>query len=553
MNSGYEDFLARARHGGGMVPVTRQVVLDGDTPVTAFAKLHRGPYGFLLESLEGGERWARYTFLATEPREVFRYRGREVARWRPGEAWVVVARDIAPLEHLGRTMRRYPPVEVAGLPRFTGGAVGYLGYDVVRTIEDLPDAPPDDRDLPDAIVMVADTLLVLDNLFNRATVIATVEVGGRTGGRADARTGPRRQGRTGAETQQDSGDATELHEPSDADLRGLYEDAERRIDRWLERLAAPSTVGPLQMVSAPALPAMQSPYADARFKADVGRIKEYIAAGDTFQTVLSRRLDLEAPDPFLAYRYLRALNPAPYLYYLHCDDIQVIGSSPEILVRVEDGEVTLRPIAGTRPRGADAEQDVVLAAELAADPKERAEHLMLVDLGRNDVGRVAEFGTVRLTAFMAIERYSHVMHLVSEVRGRLRPELDALAALAASFPAGTVSGAPKVRAMQIIDELEPTRRGPYAGAVGYVGWGARTLDTAIAIRTCVMRGGRAWVQAGAGIVADSDPESEWTETEAKARAVMLALALARAGGQADGRTDGQTNRRTGGKADTAAH
>jgi anthranilate synthase component 1 len=513
VTSGYEDFAARARQGGGMVPVTRQVVLDGDTPVTAFAKLHRGPYGFLLESLEGGERWARYTFLATEPREVFRYRGREVARWRPGGEWTVVEHDIAPLEHLGRTMRRYPPLEVPGLPRFTGGAVGYLGYDVVRTIEHLPDAPPDDRDLPDAIVMVADTLLVLDNLFNRATVIATVEVGGQ----AEARTKAEREG-VG---------------PEDAELRRLYQEAEARIDRWLERLAAPSTMGPLEMVSAPALPALRTPYADARFKSDVARIKDYIAAGDTFQTVLSRRLDLPAPDPFLAYRFLRALNPAPYLYFLHCDDIHVLGSSPEILVRVEDGEVTLRPIAGTRPRGADAAQDAAFATELAADPKERAEHLMLVDLGRNDVGRVAEFGSVRLTAFMTIERYSHVMHLVSEVRGRLRPELDALAALAACFPAGTVSGAPKVRAMQIIDELEPTRRGPYAGAVGYVGWGARTLDTAIAIRTCVMRGGRAWVQAGAGIVADSDPEAEWRETEAKARAVVVALALA--GGHALGR------------------
>jgi anthranilate synthase component 1 len=507
MTSSYEAFAARARLGGGMVPVTREVVLDGDTPVTAFAKLHRGPYGFLLESLEGGERWARYTFLATEPREVFRYRGRECSRWTAEGGWSVVDHDVAPLEHLGRTMRRHPPVEVPGLPRFTGGAVGYLGYDVVRTIEHLPAAPPDDRELPDAVVMVADTLLVLDNLYNRATVIATVEV-------AEA------QGRTGAGAQERRG--TE----ADADLRRLYQEAERRIDRWLERLAAPGTMGPLRLETAPALPPMRSPYADARFTADVARIKEYIAAGDTFQTVLSRRIDLDAPDPFLAYRYLRALNPAPYLYFLHCDDIHVLGSSPEILVRVEDGEVTLRPIAGTRPRGADADRDAALAAELAADPKERAEHLMLVDLGRNDVGRVAEFGSVRLTAFMTIERYSHVMHLVSEVRGRLRPELDAVAALAACFPAGTVSGAPKVRAMQIIDELEPTRRGPYAGAVGYVGWGARTLDTAIAIRTCVMRGGRAWVQAGAGIVADSDPESEWRETEAKAKAVVLALALA---------------------------
>jgi anthranilate synthase component I len=495
VSSGFEIFAERARRGG-MVPVTRQVVLDGDTPVTAFAKLHRGPYGFLLESLEGGERWARYTFLATDPSEVFRYRGRECSRWTAETGWKVAEKDVAPLDHVGRMMRRHPPVEVPGLPRFTGGAVGYLGYDVIRSIESLPNAPPDDRDLPDAILMVVDTLLVLDNLFNRATVIANVEV--------------------------PSG-ATE------PDLRALYQEALGRIERWLERLTAPSTSTPLEIETPPQLARTTSPYPDGRFEDHVRRIKEYIAAGDTFQTVLSRRLDLNAPEPFLTYRYLRALNPAPYLYYLHCDDVYVIGSSPEILVRVEETEVTVRPIAGTRRRGVTPEEDAALAAELAADPKERAEHLMLVDLGRNDVGRVAEFGTVRLTAFMAIERYSHVMHLVSEVRGRLRPELDAIAALAACFPAGTVSGAPKVRAMEIIDELEPVRRGPYAGAVGYVGWGARTLDTAIAIRTCVMKGGRAWIQAGAGIVADSDPAAEWRETEAKARAVLLALALAEKG------------------------
>ena len=488
-----------------MVPVTRQVVLDGDTPVTAFAKLHQGPYGFLLESLEGGERWARYTFLATDPREVYRYHGRECSRWTSDGGWTIVETDIAPLDHLGRIMRQHPSVEVPGLPRFTGGAVGYLGYDIVRTLESLPAAPPDDRELPDALLMVTDTLLVLDNLFNRATVIATVEIP------------------TGAST---------------AELRRHYEHAEARIGCWLERLATPTTSLPLEIEPLPAMPVASGPYGDTRFQDDVRRVKEYIAAGDTFQTVLSRRLDLPAPDPFLTYRYLRALNPAPYLYYLHCDDMHIIGSSPEILVRVEDSEVTLRPIAGTRPRGVTAEQDVTLAQELAADPKERAEHLMLVDLGRNDVGRVAEFGSVRLTTFMTVERYSHVMHLVSEVRGRLRPELDAIAALAACFPAGTVSGAPKVRAMEIIDELEPVRRGPYAGAVGYVGWGGRTLDTAIAIRTCVMRGGRAWVQAGAGIVADSDPEAEWQETEAKARAVLLALALStRRGGGAAGQDD----------------
>jgi anthranilate synthase component 1 len=489
----FEAFAERARQGGAMVPVTRQVVLDGDTPVSAFAKLHRGPYGFLLESLEGGERWARYTFLSTDPREVFRYRGRACERWTAAGGWQPLATDLPPLEHLGSLLRRHPPVDVPGLPRFTGGAVGYLGYDVVRTIEHLPDPPPDDRDLPDAVMMLTDTLLVLDNLYNRATVIANVEVPASA---------------------------------DDAELRRLHAAATARIDEWVARLAVPGTIRPLPIEPPAALPAAVSPYADDRFQDDVRRIKEYIAAGDTFQTVLSRRLEVEAPDPFLTYRYLRALNPAPYLYYLHCDDIRVIGSSPEILVRVEEGEVTLRPIAGTRPRGASAEQDAELAAELAADPKERAEHLMLVDLGRNDVGRVAEFGSVRLTAFMTIERYSHVMHLVSEVRGRLRPGLDAVAALSASFPAGTVSGAPKVRAMQIIDQLEPVRRGPYAGAVGYIGWGARTMDTAITIRTCIMRGRRAWIQAGAGIVADSDPAAEWRETEAKARAVLLALALA---------------------------
>ncbi|HEV8178509.1 MAG TPA: chorismate-binding protein, partial [Gemmatimonadales bacterium] len=392
MTAAFELFSGRAR-SGGMVPVVRQVVLDGDTPVTAFAKLHRGPYGFLLESLEGGERWARYTFLATDPREVYRYRGRECSRWTEATGWNVIETDIAPLDHLGATMRRYPPVEVPGLPRFTGGAVGYLGYDIVRTIESLPNAPPDDRDLPDAILMVADTLLVLDNLFNRATVIANVEVPAGAGSR---------------------------------ELRRLFDEAEIRIECWLERLATPTTSTPLEIEPLPALSQASGPYADGRYQDDVRRIKEYIGAGDTFQTVLSRRLDLPAPDPFLTYRYLRALNPAPYLYFLHCDDIHIIGSSPEILVRVEEGEVTLRPIAGTRPRGGSPEEDGAMAAELAADPKERAEHLMLVDLGRNDVGRVAEFGSVRLTTFMAIERYSHVMHLVSEVRGRLRPELNAV-------------------------------------------------------------------------------------------------------------------------------
>jgi anthranilate synthase component 1 len=478
-----------------MVPVTRQVVLDGDTPVSAFAKLHTGRYGFLLESLEGGERWARYTFLSTDPREVYSYHGREVRRWTPETDWTTVTGDEAPLDHIARLMRQYPPVTLPGLPRFTGGAVGYIGYDVVRTLERLPRAPTDDRGLPDAVMMVTDTLVVMDNLFNRATIVANVEV---------------------------------RPEMSRAELEGGYRKALQRIDDWLGRLRRPAALQSLGIEPAPPVPTTTSPYPDGRFEADVRRIQEYIAAGDTFQTVLSRRLDLPAPDPFLTYRYLRALNPAPYLYFLHCDDLHVVGSSPEVLIRVEDGEITVRPIAGTRPRGATAELDRDLQVELEADPKERAEHLMLVDLGRNDVGRVSRFGSVRVTAFMVVERYSHVMHLVSEVRGTLRPELDALAALGACFPAGTVSGAPKVRAMEIIDELEPVRRGPYAGAVGYVGWGARTLDTAIAIRTAVMQAGRAWIQVGAGIVADSDPAAEFRETEAKAGAVLAALAFAAA-------------------------
>ena len=492
----FEDFARRAAQGG-IVPVVREVVLDGDTPVSAFQKLHRGPYGFLLESLEGGERWARYTFLATDPREVLSYRGRECRRWTPADGWSLDAADVAPLDHVAALMRAHPPAHVPGLPRFTGGAVGFMGYDVARTLERLPDPPPDDRDLPDALFMVVDTLLVLDNIYNRATVIASVELPAGAGAGA---------------------------------LRKAFDEAEARIDRWLSRLESPSRVRPLAMDPVAVAPSA-SPYADDAFRTGVERIREYIAAGDIFQAVLSRRIDLAAPPPFLTYRYLRALNPAPYLYYLQFDDVYVVGSSPEVLVRVEDGEVVVRPIAGTRPRGSSPEQDSAMEAELVADPKERAEHLMLVDLGRNDVGRVAEYGTVRLTAFMTVERYSHVMHLVSEVRGRLRPGVDALAALGACFPAGTVSGAPKVRAMQIIDELEPTRRGPYAGAVGYVSWGALTLDTAIAIRTCVMKGGRAWVQAGAGIVADSDPMAEWRETEAKARAVLTALALAARGAE----------------------
>ncbi|HEX3926990.1 MAG TPA: chorismate-binding protein [Gemmatimonadales bacterium] len=483
-----------ARQGFTRVPLAQEVVLDGDTPVSAFAKLHRGDYGFLLESLEGGERWARYSFLATEPAAVYRYRGLHVERAVASD-WYAEA-DTAPLTHLAALLRNDRTLELPGLPRFTGGAVGFWGYDVIRTLEELPDAPRDDRDLPDAVVMMVDTLVILDNLFHRATIVANVTV------------------------------SPEL---DDTELVARIAAAQARSAAWLARLAAPNTLAPLALPAVRTPAAATSPYAGDDFRRDVARCQEYIAAGDAFQIVLSRRLDIvPAPDPFLTYRWLRALNPAPYCYFLRVGDITIAGASPEVLVRVEHEEVTVRPIAGTRPRGRDAEHDAAMEAEMRADPKEVAEHLMLVDLGRNDVGRVARYGTVRVVEQMVVERYSHVMHLVSEVRGALRPELDALDALAAAFPAGTVSGAPKVRAMEIIDEFEPTRRGPYAGAVGYIGFGARTLDTAIAIRTVVFHNGRASAQVGAGIVADSVPEMELHETAAKGGAMLTALGMAAA-------------------------
>jgi anthranilate synthase component 1 len=494
-------FLERAARGG-IVPVTREVVTDADTPVAAFAKIARPPFAFLLESLVGGERWARYTFLGTEPREAWRYRGQKVDRWTPAAGWDAVGETADPIGHLANRMRALPSPPaggpIPGLPRFTGGAVGYLGYDLVRSVERLPAPPPDTLGVPDALVMIADSLVILDNLFGRAIVVANVEVP------------------AGA---------------SAAQRLRLYDVAQERIDTLIGRLGATHTLAPLTLDGGNVRALRpESRYPRAAFERDVAKIKDYIAAGDVFQAVLSRRQVVAgAVDPLRLYRYLRALNPAPYLFHLVLDDVTFVGSSPEVLVRVEGDEVTVRPIAGTRPRGATPEADDALAASLRADAKELAEHRMLVDLGRNDVGRVAQYGSVRVTESLEIERYSHVQHLVSEVRGRLSPGHDALDVFRACFPAGTVTGAPKVRAMEIIDELEPERRGPYAGAVGYVGWGATSLDTAIAIRAALVLKDRVAVQAGAGIVADSDPAREFAETEAKAQAVLRALALAKAG------------------------
>jgi len=488
------EFLRRAERGGA-VPVVREVLLDADTPVAAFSKIARPPFAFLLESLVGGERWARYTFLGTEPREVWRYRGRAVERWTAGTGWAPAGATDDPVGHLAQILRAYPAVAVPGLPRFSGGAVGYLGYDLVRTMERLPHPPADTLGVPDAVVMIADSLVILDNLYGRAILVANALLP------------------PGAPAQE---------------AARQYDAAERRLDELAARLAAPHTLAPLAITGGAEPPLTTSRYPREAYERGVERILDYIRAGDTFQTVLSRRQEVPgAVDPLRLYRYLRALNPAPYLFYLGLDDCTLVGSSPEVLVRVEGREVTVRPIAGTRGRGATPAEDAALADELLRDEKERAEHMMLVDLGRNDVGRVAEYGTVRVTEMLTIERYSHVQHLVSEVRGRLRDGLDALDAFKACFPAGTVTGAPKVRAMEIIDELEPERRGPYAGAVGYVGWGAENLDTAIAIRAALVLPDRVVVHAGAGIVADSDPASEFDESQAKAQAVLKAIALER--------------------------
>ena len=488
----FDDYAARAA-GGGMVPVVRELAADMLTPVGAYAAIARPPFSFLLESLVGGERWARYTFLGTEPREAWRYRAGQVERWTPAAGWASSGPALDPLDHLAQRLRGLKAAPAPGLPRFRGGGVGYLGYDVVRSLERLPGGPRDDLGLPDAVFMVADAVVIIDNAFGRAAIVVNTEV------------------------------APASDRPA---LMRAYEGALARVEDLGQRLSQPLRLLPLPLSDPPPLP-VGSPYPRTAFERDVERIKEYIRAGDTFQTVLSRRQDLALDaDPLDVYRALRTLNPAPYLYFLRLDDLVLAGSSPEVLVRVEDREVVVRPIAGTRPRGATPEEDERLTAELLADPKELAEHMMLVDLGRNDVGRAAAFGTVRVTELKVIERYSHVQHIVSEVRGQLRPELDAVDALRGCFPAGTVSGAPKVRAMELIDQLEPTRRGPYAGAVGYIGWGAETLDTAIALRTAILRNGRAYVQAGAGIVADSDPAREFQETESKAGAVLKALAIA---------------------------
>jgi anthranilate synthase component 1 len=494
MNTGgytpdFKEFCALAKQGN-LIPVSREVLADFETPVSALAKIDRGSCAYLLESVEGGDKWARYSFLGSgsptlihgNDREVIVSSGRRRRR-------IPVKTDL--LACLREIMLEYRPVHIPGLPRFCGGAVGYLSYDVVRQFERLPAQQKDILGLPQACFLLTDTLLIFDNVAQTIRVVANAHIGERN-------------------------------------HKAAYADAVRRIDRMIARLRTGRRPAPRRPASRRP-PVFTSNMSKADFEKVVMQTKEYIKAGDIFQGVLSQRWQASIrARPFDIYRALRVINPSPYMYYLRFPEVELVGASPEVLVRCEDGLVQLRPIAGTRRRGATEEEDRVLREELLANEKERAEHVMLVDLGRNDVGRVARPGTVRVKDFMTVEQYSHVMHLVSQVEGRLQQGMDSYDVLRACFPAGTVSGAPKIRAMEIIEELEPSRRGPYAGAVGYFGFSGN-MDTCINIRTVVVKGRQAFIQAGAGIVADSDPEAEYVETCNKAKAMMRAVEMAEKG------------------------
>lgn len=488
----------RLAQRGNTIPVYCQLLGDHLTPVTAFMAVSAGAqHGFLLESVVGGENIARYSFIGAQPAVTFEATRERITRTTI--RGIVQEHSDDPLARLAELLASYRAVHLPGLPRFTGGAVGYAGYDVVRYYEPLPNPPLDDRQLPDLLFGIYDTMVVFDHVNKTILVISN------------------------ADLSQDT-------------VRGAYDKACARITGTIERLSTPlrTRVGRIERSGDPTKP-FTSSFPEGGYQQAVEACKEYIRAGDIFQVVLSQRLQVQTKaDPFDIYRALRVVNPSPFMFYLKSPRSILVGASPEIMCRVEEGVVTNRPLAGTRKRGATEEEDRALEAELLADPKERAEHIMLVDLGRNDVGRVAELGTVELSDVMAIERYSHVMHICSNVSGKLATGKNAFDALRAALPVGTVSGAPKVRAMQIIDEFEPTLRGPYAGAVGYVDFSGN-MDTCIALRTMVITPGdvfgknTVYVQAGAGIVADSQPELEYTETINKAKALLRAVEIAETG------------------------
>ena len=488
MNS--EKFNALVEQGYNRIPIVCDVLADLETPLSVYLKLANNSYSYLFESVQGGEKWGRYSIIGLKSNEIIKITGNKVQIEVDSE--IVSEETVSdPLKYIEELQKSFKVADIDGLPRFSGGLVGYFGYDTIRFIEPkLANCPsPDPIGNPDILLMISDEVVVFDNLSGRMYVVVHA--------RPD-------RGDTFASSQQR--------------LRKIID----RINQPLQ----PQPSGPGNRVSESDF---VSGFTESGFKQAVDRIKQYILDGDCMQVVISQRLSVPySAAPLDLYRALRSLNPSPYMYFLNLRDFQIVGSSPEILVRLEDEKVTVRPIAGTRRRGYTEEEDMAMESELLADPKELAEHLMLIDLGRNDTGRVAEIGSVKLTDKMIVERYSHVMHIVSNVEGKLKKDMNAMDVLRATFPAGTVSGAPKIRAMEIIDELEPVKRGVYSGAVGYLSWKGN-MDTAIAIRTAVLKDGMLHMQAGAGIVADSIPDLEWKETMNKSRAVFKAVELAEAG------------------------
>ncbi len=483
-------FQAYAEQGYNRVPLVREVLADLDTPLSTYLKLANGPYSYLFESVQGGEKWGRYSIIGLPCQTVLRVHGHQIRLYQ--DDVIIEEQQVEdPLAWIESFYARYKVIEDERLPRFNGGLVGYFGYDTIRYIEPkLGDCPnPDPLGVPDILLMVSDEIVVFDNLSGKLYVVLYVDPG----------------------------------------LSDAYQRGQQRLDQLFARLQET----PPRQAQARSIKIHENDFVSGfpreGFETAVERARQYIVDGDVMQVVLSQRLSIPfEAQPLDLYRALRSLNPSPYMFYLDLGDFHVVGSSPEILVRVEDDMVTVRPIAGTRPRGRTEEQDRALEQDLLTDPKELAEHLMLIDLGRNDVGRIAQTGSVKVTEKMVIERYSHVMHIVSNVNGRIKPGMSAMDVLRATFPAGTVSGAPKIRAMEIIDELEPVKRGVYAGAVGYLSWSGN-MDTAIAIRTAVIKDNQLHIQAGAGIVYDSIPRNEWDETMNKGRAIFRAVALAEAG------------------------
>ncbi|MBF6570245.1 MAG: anthranilate synthase component I [Candidatus Binataceae bacterium] len=493
------EFETLAHAGFNLLPVCREIAADLETPVSAFLKIADDrDYAFLLESVSGGEKWARYSFLGAEPSLVMKIRGDRVESISAGGA-VEIRHTVNPLGELRQQLDRVRAPELPYLPRFFGGAVGFMAYDLVRSFERIPARTRDDLAMPDLCLMFTGTILVFDNVRQSIKVIANVAL------------------------------------DEFASARAAYQAACGRIDQAIEKLAHPARLPRRQGSLQSAAVGPVSNLSRDEYLAQVERAREYIAAGDVIQVVLSQRF--EAPlrvHPLNLYRSLRAINPSPYMFYLRLGEDTLCGASPEVMVRVEGREVTVRPIAGTRSRGVSEAEDLSLERDLLNDPKERAEHVMLVDLARNDIGRVARTGSVEVSDLMGVERYSHVMHMVSNVRGVLREEADACDAFRATFPQGTVSGAPKIRAMEIIDELEPVRRGVYGGAVGYFSY-TGNADTAIVLRTMLIKNERVYLQAGGGIVADSKPEAEYEESLHKARAMIAALSAAEEFERAAGR------------------